>query len=452
MLSLGIDIRSDHAVLSLVARTGRTLALRKNWRVEGKVGGELAAALRESLARECPEGPGAVATALPGASVSHRILQLPFPDAAKLRATIPFELESEVPFDLEDSVVAWNVLHRNGPKTTVLAAITSRSAMAAHIDFLREAGIDPALVTIGPLALAALLAPTKPTLLLEARDNGGLVIFDDGHITRLHGFGASGASELAREIAWAGAAFQNDETRDILLTGDDALCESLAKKIANPIRPLAEGLSGPAAAVPAEALRAFALASAAAESNPALPNFRNGAFAYHAPSEEAQRQLRRTLYIAAATLLILLGSWGVVVAERRAELSALRQDISRATRKIAPKAVPGTEVRRVRAKLEALEKRSAMLGGAGSASARTLDHLFAIHQAIPGEIPLEIVELTIDDTGIHFRGRTDTFESVDIVTRGLEALPAFAAARVQDVKSGVDGRIEFRATLAPEDR
>jgi general secretion pathway protein L len=450
VLSLGIDIHSDHAVLSLVARTGRTLALRKHWRVDGATGSELAAALRESLAQECPEGPDTIATALPGASVSHRILQLPFSDAAKLRATIPFELESEVPFDLEDSVVAWNVLHRNATKTTVLAAITARAAMTAHLEFLREAGIDPALVTIGPLALASLLAPTKPVALLEAREDGGLTTFEDGHIARLHGFGASGADELNREIAWAGAAFLNGETRDLLLTGDAALCDSLAKQLAAPIRPLAEELSGPAAALPAEALRAFGLASAATETAPMLANFRTGEFRYHAPSEEAQRQLRRTLYIAAATVLILLGSWGVVVTERRSELSALRQKIARATHEIAPKAVPGTEVRRVRAKLEALEKRSAMLGGAGSPSARTLDLLLAVHQAIPDEIPIEIVELTIDNSGIHFRGRTNTFESVDIVTRGLESLPTFATARVREVKAGVDGRIEFRATLDAE--
>ena len=91
-----------------------------------------------------------------------------------------------------------------------------------------------------------------------------------------------------------------------------------------------------------------------------------------------------------------------------------------------------------------------MLGGAGSPSARTLDLLLAVHQAIPGEIPIEIVELTIDNSGIHFRGRTNTFESVDIVTRGLESLPTFATAHVQEVKAGVDGRIEFRATLDAE--
>jgi type II secretion system protein L len=452
VLSLGIDIRSDHAVLSLVARTGRTLEFRKHWRVEGTPGAALAAALRESLARECPDGADAFATALPGASVSHRILQLPFGEAAKLRATIPFELESEVPFDLEDSIVTWNVLTRSPQKTTVLAAITAREVVASHLDFLTDAGIDPAIVTLGPLALAALLSPGKPTLLLEARENGGLVAFDDGHVTKLRGFGASGTTELRREIAWARAAFQEDETRAILLTGDASLYDSVADESAAQIHPLAEALPTAAAAVPAEALRAFALAAAATDVSGALPNFRTGEFAYHAPSEEAQRQLRRTLYIAAATLIILLGSWGVVVVERRAELRTLRQEITRQTHKIAPKAVRGTEVRRVRAKLDELEKRSAMLGGAGAPGARTLDRLFAIHEAIPSEVPLEVVELTMDASGIRFRGRTDTFESVDIVTRGLESLPAFGAARVQDVKAGVDGRIEFRAILDAEER
>ena len=100
----------------------------------------------------------------------------------------------------------------------------------------------------------------------------------------------------------------------------------------------------------------------------------------------------------------------------------------------------------MRAALEQLEKKSALLGGANT-GAPTLDRLLAIHAAIPKEVPLEVADLTMDASGVRFRGRTDTFESVDIVSSALASLPEFSAANVQDVKAGVDGRIEFRANL-----
>ena len=73
-------------------------------------------------------------------------------------------------------------------------------------------------------------------------------------------------------------------------------------------------------------LRAIALAARAAGIvSPGL-NFRTGEFRYHAPSEEAQRQLRSTGLVAAAVLLVGLLSYGAVQVERRAELEGLRAE------------------------------------------------------------------------------------------------------------------------------
>jgi type II secretion system protein L len=450
VITLGIDIAADRATCALLARSGKTIEFRKSWTVEFTGDAEAFDQLRQSLAQECPAPPDAIATTIPSAQVSHRILHLPFKETSKLQATIPFELESEVPLDIETSVVAWRVLGEAPHSATVLAAVSRNEDIAAHLEFLAKAGIDPALVTLGTLATADLLTETnRNTLLIDLREDGGLAFSEKGQLRKLHGIGSAEPQAILEEVRWAAAAYANEAPSQIVLTGEEQLTAGLVLPDALPRESLSDG--GPAwlSSVPPEATRAAALARMATEAPHRWLNFRSGAFAYHAPSEEAHRQLRRTGWIAAAAALILLGTWLLMFAERRAELDELRARIATQTKTIAPKAPRGTEVRRVRAALEQLEKRSALLGG-GTVGAPTLDRLLAIHAAIPAQIPLEVADLTLDPSGVRFRGRTDTFESVDIVSSALASLPEFATANVQDVKAGVDGRIEFRATLETE--
>jgi general secretion pathway protein L len=457
-----MDIGADRAICALVVRSGKNLEFRSSWEID--LSGERPAAdlLRESLAQECATPPDAIATTLPGTQISHRLLHLPFRETAKLQATIPFEIESEVPLDIESSVVAWKLVGEASHSATVLAAVARNEDVAAHLELLAEAGIDPALVTLGTVATSTLLDPTpEKTLIIDSLADGGLILWQDGEILKLHSLGnaeatGSAASENDQtseqpdpEIRWALAAYQTDRPDRILRLGEAALPDDLDLPGGLSPEPFRSATPEWLSAVPDNAFRAAALAQAAGEPPQQWLNFRTGAFVYHAPSEEARRQLRRTGWIAAAAALILFGTWLVMFAERQAELDDLRSEITAQTRSIAPKAPRGTEVRRVRAALEQLEKKSALLGGANT-GAPTLDRLLAIHAAIPKEVPLEVADLTMDSSGVRFRGRTDTFESVDIVSSALASLPEFSAANVQDVKAGVDGRIEFRANLETE--
>jgi len=461
-----MDIGADRAICALVARSGKTIEFRNSWEIDLSGDRSPADLLRESLAQQCATPPDAIATTLPGAQVSHRLLHLPFRETAKLQATIPFEIEAEVPLDIESSVVAWKLVGEAAHSATVLAAVARKEDVAAHLEFLAEAGIDPALVTLGTVATASILAPTpEKTLIIDSHVDGGLILRQDGEILKLHSLGNSGSASVAAsadpasdkepneqpeaEIRWALAAYQTDRPDRILRIGEASLPENPDLPDGHLPESFRSAIPEWLTAVPDNALRAAALAQAAGEPPQQWLNFRTGPFVYHAPSEEAHRQLRRTGWIAAATALILFGTWLVMFAERQAELDNLRSEITAQTRSIAPKAPRGTEVRRVRAALEQLEKKSALLGGANT-GAPTLDRLLAIHAAIPEEVPLEVADLTMDSSGVRFRGRTDTFESVDIVSSALASLPEFSAANVQDVKAGVDGRIEFRANLETE--
>ena len=183
MLALGIDLTRGAIAIGLVETSGRAPRLVGSWREERDAGRTAAEQLRAMIDRHCTQRPDAIASALPGSAVSHRVLRLPFSDAGRLAATVPFELESLVPFDVESGVIAFTALERDGAGATVLAAIAQRRDVKQHLDLLADAGVDPAVVDLGTLAVAALLRPrTTDLLLVEPRDDGGVCLVRHGHL------------------------------------------------------------------------------------------------------------------------------------------------------------------------------------------------------------------------------------------------------------------------------
>lgn len=113
-------------------------------------------ALQELLEKGALKGDVFV-TGLPGDGAAVRTLRFPFSDARKIEQTLPFELEAEIPFDLDDVVISWSVLrHKQGVdanETEVLAAYARRESVSELLSLLAEVGVDPRHVEFDALAL-----------------------------------------------------------------------------------------------------------------------------------------------------------------------------------------------------------------------------------------------------------------------------------------------------------
>jgi hypothetical protein len=86
----------------------------------------------------------------------HR-LQLPFTDAAQVNQTLPFAMESEVPFDLEDYVIGWRPIGESGE---VFAVIALEDELSQVIEGLSDRTLEPRAVRCGA-ELLALYAPDE---------------------------------------------------------------------------------------------------------------------------------------------------------------------------------------------------------------------------------------------------------------------------------------------------
>ena len=155
-----------------------------------------------------------VACALPARQLSTRQLEFPFSDARRLTQAIPFEIETESPFDLDDIFVDWNLLEGDRNRGIVAATLVKRVHVAEALDGLQAAGCNPHVLEAGGLVLANL----APIFHLE----GNHLIADIGHQKTTFCAMQHGRPVLARSVAIGGRAMTEAIAKERGLSLEDA--------------------------------------------------------------------------------------------------------------------------------------------------------------------------------------------------------------------------------------
>ncbi len=99
-----------------------------------------------------------VVAALPADRLSSRQLHFPFRDRKKLKQAVPFEVEGEIPFDIEDVLVDWEIVDEERSQATVIACIAQRKHISELLDELRRANCEPRILEAEGFLLANLTA------------------------------------------------------------------------------------------------------------------------------------------------------------------------------------------------------------------------------------------------------------------------------------------------------
>jgi Tfp pilus assembly PilM family ATPase len=166
---LGLDI-DPHAVRGVVVKT----ALRKS-----QISAYIGVPLPPLLAGEDPEEqvrgavrqvlasigqpPDRVVTELSGGEVSIRKVAVPAKAAKRLNEILPHELEGNVPFDPDDSVIDHQTIQSDRLELKLLAAVAPKDRVRKHLARMLALGVDPREVAVGAVALDGLL-PLLPRL------------------------------------------------------------------------------------------------------------------------------------------------------------------------------------------------------------------------------------------------------------------------------------------------
>lgn len=410
-----------------------------------------------------------VLSALPGDAAVYRLMDLPFRDWRKLAQTVPFELESQVPFAVDDAIVDFQILEKTAEGTRVFAALAPKARIEEHLKILSEAGIDPAIVDFAPLTTLNVLQlfegerPASYAFLHVSAGRGTLALYRDGQLANLRVIDVRGepfVPALAREIGWTLKSVNgrppggSGEPPPLLVGGSTGteLVELLRTHIGATVQRL-EDLplkQVPAALHGRQGTYAPALGLALREiaHEPTLGlNFRRESFAYRRGQEELQDIVTRLGVLSAVVLVLFLLWQGISYYQLSSEYNELRDVVRRGFRAALPNAPIVDEADQLQQEIKRLQKQQQQLGFGPSGPFSPLEVLRQISERAPTEPRMNVDELAVDADGVHLRAKTSSFEAVETVRGKIAASPLFGEVQVKDPRTTPDGSVEFRLNL-----
>jgi general secretion pathway protein L len=435
---------------------------------------------------------GTVLSSLPGDLVTLRTFFLPFRDRKRLDQTVPFELESQVPFGLDEIVVDYHVLYRDRSGCNVLAALVQRRDLEHHLALLSEAGLDPKVVDLAPLAMLNVLrlvgglpetfayvggsARRLAVALFRNRQLVGLrtivpaALADDGTDGETAAAGNGHAAPapayvaaLVAELRWTLLALNGapvDAGLPCFVTGDGAEFDQIGHGLAAALNVDVRRLDPSALRNLPPALRGdldrfaapLGLALREVQPNDALGvNFRRDEFAYHRGQDELRRAFTRTGVLAVLVLALMVANSYMAYQQIAGRLDAVEAQVRSVFTQTLPDVHRITNERdQLQAEIDAAQKKLQLLGGVAPVGGATaVDVMRTITTAIPDTLKIDIDEYLMDPEGVRIKAKTDAFETADALKQQLLNTHYFADVQVKDVKAAADGKgVDFRLTVA----
>lgn len=171
------------------------------------------------------------AVALPADKVSVRVLPMPFSDRDRIAKTLPFELESYVPFELDDFVLDWRIEPQE-EGARVLTAMAKQTLVGDLLEGLKGVGVDPKHLVLDADILGA-FAPSE----------GTQAVLDVGHERSILSLVVNGEVRATRALSKGGLFLREGL---MAKTGMDAMQAESAKRAVSLAADT--GVPGPAAA------------------------------------------------------------------------------------------------------------------------------------------------------------------------------------------------------------
>lgn len=360
-----------------------------------------------------------VILALPPSTLFMREMELPISDRTKVRELLPLELKGETALDTDE--LAFDALPLSGGK--VLAIWGRVKELAEKIELLKEAGLEPEMVTASVFHWDR-LAPAAGTVAVS--DGEAVAAYSDGAPIYFRAIPQNaGEAELQRTVAALELA------RNIKV---DRVISHAAGHGAESLSPSTRGLfeafgDDPRAAH--DLAGAYALAAAVAD-NSAI-NLRRGPLAYTAATEKLYQRLKVSMMLGCALVLLILAESGVRYYLVKRDLTSLDRTITGIYKEVFPtrkKAVD--EVAELRSEIKRLE--------GAKTSSNVLKLLSDVAQA-KGEDVTGIYETEVTGSEVRLKGDARSVQAAsDLKTRTATILEG---AEVSETKSRPDGSVTF---------
>lgn len=112
----------------------------------------------------------------------------PFKERPKILKSLAFELEDEIPLDIDETIFDVKINETQGPLADVLTVASPKEAIQELLDLCKDGGFDPEIVSVEGLALANLFQPwdaAPPEKLPKPAYTEGTMVLESGARARV---------------------------------------------------------------------------------------------------------------------------------------------------------------------------------------------------------------------------------------------------------------------------
>ncbi|HYR79176.1 MAG TPA: type II secretion system protein GspL [Candidatus Dormibacteraeota bacterium] len=422
--------------------------------------------------------PDIVISALPSDRVAKRLLELPFKDARRLHQVVPFALEEHLPFPVDNGAVAFSRFGQEGDHTLVMAAMVRKIDLQHHLDLLAKAGLDPKIVTLAPLALAAMLTRSRNGT-NGAKPMAHLVVEGDESSTSVVLVDLEGTPRALRAMRGGlmtsdGSAVSQDEATPILdsmrqtllahggeIDKTDVIVAGAASGF-----PKVRGMLSDSLAVSVRDGGAFdysgyfegnvpttggKFASCLAMLLGELPtkplnliNFRSGEFLFRGRVRGDLSPFYTSGILGAALFAVIALHFILGVSANLHRLHLVDAEIAAVAGPILGESDPADATKQLKSGIAKMNERLKLMG-ANMTHHSPLDTLVAVSHALPPRFPVEMADVQIDANALRVTGQADSFATVDQAKHALDASGYFGTIQVTHAKAGSDpNKVDFR--------
>jgi Tfp pilus assembly PilM family ATPase/Tfp pilus assembly protein PilN len=429
-----------------------------------------------------------------GEHISFRNLQMPFREQKKIRQTLPYEIETVVPFTIDDLVVDFSMIDR-AEKTKILAASVKKSTLSEYITQLRTCGIDPQVMDIRCVPTVTRLLKGEGTpdngLFLEIGTKRITMILFIKRRTVLVRTFASGGDALSRAMKNEGNgdsesptveqiesevgifcsmvqntihAFkwlnnQNIHPEKIYFTGPGALYQEMGSLLNRHLDMPVEqinlqddqriGMEKEIARIWNAVLMDNALALALREEGRTQGfDFRKGEFEIKKQYIGLKKELRTWTVFLIIIFAILAADLGAEYYFVKKRYGMLEQSIMEVFKQTFPEVKRVVEpVQQMQVKINEIKASSISIPGMGS-DQRVLDLLKDISERVPQALDVYVTSMVVDPETVRISGETDTFNTVDSLKNGLEPSTYFSEVTITAANLNRSGKkVQFELKL-----
>ncbi|CAN5915458.1 hypothetical protein BH11MYX4_BH11MYX4_20930 [soil metagenome] len=462
---LGIDIGTTAVKVAALRTAYRKVQLVGLASVEVAQAGGVAEAITQAARLATGDrGLGdAIAISLEGQRGTVKVVGLPASAAKSVSEVLPFELESKLPFDIEEAVFDYRVLpglrEIKGEELGVLVGVAKTADVVARIDLVKTAlSTEPERVGLGAFPIANLL-PYVPALgegVVAVVDLGtvssDVLILKSGEpiFARTVALGTKGlpgtAAKLARELRTTIAAHRSqggEAPVRLFLCGGGAYVSGVLAFLSSALELQVEvlptptvdapGLTAEHAAVMARFAKAIGLAFGLGP-RPIGLNLRKGPLAFERGFAWVKEKVPLLAGLAAVILVsFLFSAWAQLYA-RSKEKVVLENALALVT-----KDVLNDETREAARANELLAAQTAVTDEDPLPHADSFDVMVKLSELIPKSMTHDIRELDIQKAHVVVNGVVGSIPDAQAIKASVAAERCFSDAKITRTTAEVGG-------------